>query len=143
MTINSTLLFAGHETTTMSLAWCLYEIARNPQYQERIREEITAIRAKKGGEMLSTTDLDSMTYTVAILKVCWCYSLRRRAQMCPFVTQEALRLHPVVQTITRDANQDVVIPLASPIVTKSGEQVYSIQVRKGTPIDVAVVVYNR
>lgn len=121
----ATLLFAGHETTTMTLAWCLYEIARNPQCQERIREEIATIRAKKGGEMLSTTDLDSMTYTLAILK-------------------EALRLHPVVQTITRDANQDdVMIPLASPIVTKSGEQVSSIQVRKGTPIDVAVAVYNR
>ena len=65
----------------MTLAWCLYEIARNPQYQGRIREEIAAIRAKKGGEMLSTTDLDSMAYTVATMKVSWCYSPRRRAQM--------------------------------------------------------------
>ena len=67
--VNRTLLFAGHDTTTNSLAWCLYEIARNPKCQERIRAEISAIRAKKGGEILSATDLDSMTYTLATLKV--------------------------------------------------------------------------
>jgi cytochrome P450 len=120
----ATLLFAGHDTTTNSLAWCLYEIARNPKCQERVRSEIAAIRAKKGGEMLSATDLDSMTYTLATLK-------------------ESLRLHPVVHTLTRDAIQDDVIPLSSPIVMKSGEQVSSIQVRKGTPINVAIAVYNR
>jgi cytochrome P450 len=67
--VNSTLLFAGHETTTMTLAWCFYEIARNPRCQERVRAEIATMRAKKGGEMLSATDLDSMTYTLATLKV--------------------------------------------------------------------------
>ena len=51
------------------MAWCLYEIARNPKCQERIRSEIAAVRAKKAGEMLSATDLDSMTYTLATLKV--------------------------------------------------------------------------
>ncbi|KAN0129604.1 cytochrome P450 [Lactarius tabidus] len=120
----ATLLFAGHDTTTNTLSWCLYEIARNPECQERIRAEIAAVRAKKGGEMLSATDLDSMTYTLATLK-------------------ESLRFHPVVHTMTRDATQDDVIPLSSPIVTKSGEKVSSIYVRKGTPIDVAIAVYNR
>ena len=62
---------------------------------------------------------------------------------CPFVTQEALRLHPIVHTVTREATQDDVIPLSSPIVTKSGEQVSSIHVRKGTVVDVALGVYNR
>jgi cytochrome P450 len=120
----ATLLFAGHETTTMTLAWCFYEIARNPRCQERVRAEIATMRAKKGGEMLSATDLDSMTYTLATLK-------------------ESLRLHPVVHTLTRDAIQDDVIPLAAPIVTKSGEQLSSIHVRKGTPINLAISVYNR
>ena len=69
LTVNSTLLFAGNDTTTNTLGWYLYEIARNPESQERVRAEITAIRAKKGGEMLSATDFDSMTYTLATLKV--------------------------------------------------------------------------
>jgi cytochrome P450 len=69
LTANSTLLFAGHDTTTNTLGWCLYEIARNPKCQERVRAEIAAMRVKKGGEILSATDLDSMTYTLATLKV--------------------------------------------------------------------------
>jgi len=120
----ATLLFAAHDTTTNTLAWCLYEIARNPKCQERVRAEIAAMRAKKGGEILSSTDLESMTYTLATLK-------------------ELLRLHPVVHMMARDATQDDVIPLSSPIITKSGEQVSSIQVRKGTPVDIAIGVYNR
>ncbi|KAH8998317.1 cytochrome P450 [Lactarius hatsudake] len=119
-----TLLFAGHDTTTNSLVWYLYEIARNPGCQERVRMEIAATRAKKSGEELSATDLESMTYTLATLK-------------------EALRLHPVVHTLLKEATQDDVIPLSSPIVTKSGEQVSSIPVRKGTLVDLAAGVYNR
>jgi hypothetical protein len=49
----------------------------------------------------------------------------------------------VAHTITREAIQDDVIPLTAPMVTKSGERVSSIHVRKGTPIDIAVAVYNR
>jgi cytochrome P450 len=118
------LLFAGHDTSANTLGWYLYEIARNPESQERVRAEIAVIRAKKGGDILSATDLDSMAYTLATLK-------------------EVLRLHPVVFTLSRDATRDDVIPLESPVVTKSGEQVSSIQVRKGTLVDIAIGVYNR
>ena len=70
LTFNSSLLFAGHDTSSNSLGWYLYEISRNPESQKRVRAEIAAIRAKKGGEiLLSATDLDSMTYTLATLKV--------------------------------------------------------------------------
>ncbi|KAI9446009.1 cytochrome P450 [Lactarius indigo] len=120
----STILFAGHDTTALSLTWYFYEIARNPEIQERVREEIAAIRAKKGGEALSAADLEGMAYTLATLK-------------------EALRLHPIVYVVPRKASRDDVIPLASPIVTKSGEQVSSIRVRKGTSIIINISVYNR
>jgi cytochrome P450 len=69
LTVNSSLLFAGHDTSSNTLGWYLYEIARNPESQKRVRAEIVAIRAKKGGEILSATDLDSMAYTLATLKV--------------------------------------------------------------------------
>ncbi|KAH9018097.1 cytochrome P450 [Lactarius pseudohatsudake] len=120
----ATLLFAGHDTTAKSLTWYLYEIARNPECQERVRAEIAAIRAKKSGEELSATDLESMAYTLATIK-------------------EGLRLHPIVHTLLKEATQDDVIPLSSPIITKSGEQVSSIPVRKGTLVDLATGVYNR
>ncbi|KAH8977854.1 cytochrome P450 [Lactarius akahatsu] len=120
----ATLLFAGHDTTAKSLTWYLYEIARNPECQERVRAEIAAIRANKWVEKLSATDLESMAYTLATIK-------------------ETLRLHPIVNVMHKEATRDDVIPLSSPIVTKSGEQVSSIPVRKGTLVDLAVGVYNR
>ena len=54
-----------------------------------------------------------------------------------------MRLNPIVYWLPREASRDDVIPLAFPITTKSGEQVTSIPVRKGTPIDIAIDVYNR
>ena len=37
-----TVLFAGHETTAHTLAWCLYELARHPAQQARVRAAIRA-----------------------------------------------------------------------------------------------------
>ncbi|KAI9446023.1 cytochrome P450, partial [Lactarius indigo] len=120
----ATLLFAGHDTTANTLAWYFYEISRNPECQERVRAEIATIRAKKCGEELSAADLESMAYTLATLK-------------------EVLRLHPIVHTMLKEATRDDVIPLSSPIATRSGEKISSIPVRKGTLVDLAVGVYNR
>ncbi|KAI0253563.1 cytochrome P450 [Lactifluus subvellereus] len=120
----NTLLFAGHDTTANSLTWYLWEIAKHPESQERVRAEIAAVRAKNGGGELSAADLDNMTFTQATLK-------------------ESMRLHPIVYWIPREASRDDVIPLALPITTKSGEQVTSIPVKKGTQIDIAIDVYNR
>ncbi|KAI0253566.1 cytochrome P450 [Lactifluus subvellereus] len=118
------LLFAGHDTTANSLTWYLWEIAKHPESQERVRTEIAAVRAKNGGGELSAADLDNMTFTQATLK-------------------ESMRLHPIVYWLRREASRDDVIPLALPITTKSGEQVTSIPVKKGTQIDIAIDVYNR
>jgi hypothetical protein len=35
------------------------------------------------------------------------------------------------------------IPLAFPITTKSGEQISSVPIKKGTPIDIHIDAYNR
>ena len=54
-----------------------------------------------------------------------------------------MRLHPIVYWLIREAGHDDVIPLAFPITTKSGKQITSIPVMKGTTIDIAINVYNR
>ncbi|KAK9720907.1 hypothetical protein K7432_003855 [Basidiobolus ranarum] len=35
-----TVIMAGYETTATVMSWVLYELAKNPQYQERIRAEL-------------------------------------------------------------------------------------------------------
>ncbi|KAI0263473.1 cytochrome P450 [Gloeopeniophorella convolvens] len=120
----STLLLAGHDTTASSLTWYLWEVAKNPESQVRVREEIIAARGRNGGAEFSAADLDSMTYTQATLK-------------------ESMRLHPIVYQLAREAGRDDVIPLAFPITTKTGEQISSIPVKKGTPVDISIAAYNR
>jgi cytochrome P450 len=50
------------------MAWFFYEVATRPEAQERIRQEIAAVRARSNEEF-TTADLDSMAYTQAALKV--------------------------------------------------------------------------
>ena len=51
------------------MAWFFYEVATHPEAQERIRQEIAAVRARSSEEEYTTADLDSMIYTQAALKV--------------------------------------------------------------------------
>jgi cytochrome P450 len=64
-----TLLLAGHDTTANTMGWFFYEVATHPEAQERIREDIAAVRARSTEEEYTIAELDSMVYTQAALKV--------------------------------------------------------------------------
>jgi Cytochrome P450 len=67
-----TLMVAGQETTASTSAWALYELSRHPEIQTRVREEVRAARAhasKRGNGELTVTDLDSMKWLLAVMKV--------------------------------------------------------------------------
>ena len=66
---HSTFLSAGHETSAKTLVWYFHAIAKHPEAQMRIREEIAHVRARSAGEEFTVADLDSMVYTLATLKV--------------------------------------------------------------------------
>ena len=51
----------------------MYELANHPADQERVREEVKAKRAKitaQGQRDFTSTDLESLTFTNAVIKVC-------------------------------------------------------------------------
>ncbi|KIJ66688.1 hypothetical protein HYDPIDRAFT_108600 [Hydnomerulius pinastri MD-312] len=121
------LLVAGHDTTASSLTWMLYELSKHPEDQQRIRDEIKAARARaeaRGDDDLIPSDYDAMTFTNAAFK-------------------EALRLHPIVPTLIRDADFDDVLPLSIPIETASGKTINEIPISKGQPIFASICTYNR
>ncbi|KAI9430949.1 cytochrome P450 [Lactarius psammicola] len=120
----ATLVVAGHDTSAKSLTWYFYEIAKHPEAQVRIREEIALVRSRAVGEEFTMADLDSMVYTLATLK-------------------ESMRLDPIVWLLARVASRDDILPLAFPITTKSGEKTTSIPIKKGTRIDISTAAYNR
>lgn len=67
------LTFAAQETTSGTISWILYELARHPEYQTRIREEVREARARvdeRGDSDFTLEDLDGMKMMLAVIKVC-------------------------------------------------------------------------
>ncbi|KAI0356004.1 cytochrome P450 [Trametes cingulata] len=103
----NTFIMVGHETTAGSLSFTLLELARNPEVQQRLREEI-----RTAGRDLSYDDIQRLEYLDAVVK-------------------EGLRLHPASPQTERVALRDDVIPLSKPITTPAGETLTSVRVRAG------------
>ncbi|KAF8518583.1 cytochrome P450, partial [Gautieria morchelliformis] len=123
----TTLFLAGHETTSSTITWALYELSRHPDFQTKVRQEIKVTReqaAQRGDHDLSIADLDSMTCLLALMK-------------------ETLRYHPIVPGLVRLAGRDDVIPLAIPQKTRAGEFIISIPVNRGQRIVISIAGYNR
>jgi cytochrome P450 len=81
-----TLLSAGHETTSNTLSWTLYLIAKNPSVQKRLQQEVNTVVGKG---KLCFEDLSDLSYTEQVIK-------------------EAMRLFPPAWTLnTRQANCDI------------------------------------
>ena len=60
-----TLLTGSVETTGTTLAWALYEIARDPEIERKLHEEIDAVC---GDRLLRAQDLPSLDYTRRLLQ---------------------------------------------------------------------------
>ncbi|KIJ34439.1 hypothetical protein M422DRAFT_782890 [Sphaerobolus stellatus SS14] len=120
----TTLFLAGHDTAATTTAWFLYELAKYPECQTRIREEIAAVKAvvaERGDTEPTIADLDGMEYTLA----------------------ETLSFHGIVANLSREATRDDVIPLQFPQKTRYNDTVTSIPVRKGQYTILSLFAYNR
>jgi cytochrome P450 len=79
------LFIGGYESTSVALTWILYEVARNPEVEQRARGELATVL---GGQPLTAESLQSLPYTRAVV-------------------EEALRIHPPAWTFMRRAlNED-------------------------------------
>lgn len=115
------LLLAGYETTSISLTWALIEMCKNIDIQNKLRTELVQFgNSDPTWEQLNS----SLPYLDAVV-------------------HEALRTHPPVSETTRVAAEDDILPLATPVVTKSGETIDSIFVAKGTLLTTPIRTLNR
>ncbi|KAJ7800367.1 cytochrome P450 [Mycena olivaceomarginata] len=85
----STFTMVGHETTGGSLVFILWELARQPAIQNRLRKEVLSY-----GRDLSYDDIQKLEFLDAVVK-------------------EGLRLHPASPQTERLALQDDSIPLSN------------------------------
>jgi cytochrome P450 len=80
----ATMVFAGHETTSNTLAWTWMLLAQHPQVRAKLRQELDQVLS---GRTATIADLPKLSYANWIIK-------------------EAMRLYPPVTDISREATQD-------------------------------------
>jgi cytochrome P450 len=78
-----TLLEAGHETTAKALTWALYLLARAPQWQQQVCDEVNAVT---GRGPLQPEHVSELPVTLRVLK-------------------EAMRLYPPAPVVARRVTQ--------------------------------------
>lgn len=76
-----TLALAGHETTSINLAFCFHLLARHPEAEAALHRELDAVL---GGREPTVEDLSALHYTESVVK-------------------ESLRLYPPAWSISREA----------------------------------------
>ena len=81
-----TFMFEGHDTTTSGISWTLYCLAKHPEHQKKVREEVQNVLM--GREWLEYDDLKDLNYTQ------WCI-------------KEAMRLYPPVFQVYRRSPEDI------------------------------------
>ncbi|KAJ7770481.1 cytochrome P450 [Mycena metata] len=113
-----TITVAGEDTTANTVAWSLYELAKNPDFQKELRVELD----EAGPD--DSVDYDKLPRLNALLK-------------------EILRLYSTVPQTERVVAKDSVLPLSEPITTTSGKIITEIPVKKGQHLVIAISSYHR
>src|SRR5579872_4369697 len=125
------------------MAFMFWELAKNPEYQTRIRAEVDDLVAAKGDTNFTVAELDSMPNLNAMIKVCESViELNSRRTQFGNVSQETLRLYPSVPTTIREALEDDTLPLSKSIIGRSGKVYNEIFIPKGTAIHTSFGGYN-
>lgn len=120
-------MVAGQETTASTISWALYEMAKKPDVQQRLRDEIHSMERtiqERGDSEFAVADFEAMPFLQAVLR-------------------EILRFNPVIPHLYRMSAQEDIIPLSKPIKTKSGKMIDQVPIRKGQRIIISVPAYNR
>lgn len=85
-----TFMFEGHDTTTSGIAFALYLIARHPEVQEKLVDEIKHILGTDKNKPVAYRELQELKYMECVIK-------------------ETLRMYPSVPVIGREITEDVVV----------------------------------
>ena len=131
----------------LQLAFTLWELAKHPNIQEKLRAEVneTLVKVKARGDAeFTANDFETMPYLVAVTKVCWKRLFLRlnEGETHSVLSKESLRVHPISVEVSRTPIQDDIMPLSKPVVGSSGKVYAELPVPKGTPISISMLGYN-
>jgi len=115
----STLIVAGSETTSSTVAFALLRLAQNQAIQKRLRSEIAALPPHP-----SASSLNALPYLDA-------------------VANEALRLYPALPQQDRVAVANTTLPLSKPVHTVDGKVLTHLDIKKGTVVSIPLISINQ
>lgn len=85
-----TFMFEGHDTTTSGIAFCIYNLAKHPEVQQKAFEEIRDVIGDDVNKKVTQKDLNDLHYLELVIK-------------------ETLRLYPSVPVYGRKISENVEI----------------------------------
>ncbi|ETW80421.1 cytochrome P450 monooxygenase 43 [Heterobasidion irregulare TC 32-1] len=126
----NTFMFAGSDTTSLALTWTLVLLAKFPDWQIRLRNELLSIRPSTPHATLCADEVESL------------YTVLSALPLLHNVCRESLRLIPPVHSSLRVATRDDVVPVSAPFTSKDGILRDSILVPNGTFVHIPVEAMN-
>ena len=128
-------MFAGSDTTSLSITWALLLMALFPSIQSKLRNECLSVLPSAPLESLSQEDVESL------------YNIISELPYLDNVARESLRLIPPLHSSIRVATRDDEIPTSSPIKFRQPdgtvhEETRPIKIAKGSFIHIPVEAFN-
>ncbi|KAF5392164.1 hypothetical protein D9757_001399 [Collybiopsis confluens] len=111
------------DTTSSAMARTLHLLAKHPDIQETLRQELRTAADEAEDADIPYETLISLPYLDAVCR-------------------ETLRLHPPVPFTMRVAQQDTVISLSKPVTGRDGSRMQEIPITRGTHIFIPITTSN-
>ncbi|KAH7921939.1 cytochrome P450 [Leucogyrophana mollusca] len=116
----SMFIMAGSETSSQTLGYAIWELARNTDKQAKLRAEVTFFSASPSYDDVQT----KLPYLDAVVR-------------------EALRVHPILPYMERVSVKEDVLPLRHPITTKDGQTIDTFKVGAGQTVIIPIHSISR
>ncbi|KAJ7480120.1 cytochrome P450 [Mycena galericulata] len=135
----SSFLFAGSDSTALTITWCLHLLSLYPDVQKRLRAEIMTTPAPNATSKRDSTS--SVSSTSSVMQADTIDAL-------PFldaVVRETLRVIPPVHGTVRVATTDDLIPVSHPVVLRNGKIIRAgehIRIKKGSFVHIPLEGIN-
>ncbi|OCB85142.1 cytochrome P450 [Sanghuangporus baumii] len=143
----STFIMTGHEATTMTLGFTVWELSRNQGIQDRLREELSDFT----GEPTYNDFQSRLPYLDAVLKE----TLRNftgeptyndfqsRLPYLDAVLKETLRKYPGLPYMERVATKHDIIPLGQPVKLSDRSVTSQVEVSPGQIVLIPIIAIQR
>ncbi|MBW0552186.1 hypothetical protein O181_091901 [Austropuccinia psidii MF-1] len=126
----TTFLFAGHETTASALTWFLWILAKNPEIQNRLRQEIFNATPSSDDEIEDS-------------KTTWSLDQINGLSYLDAFCREGFRFTSPLTLTNRIATRDDKIPLSKPVQLRTGKLVDHLVILAGQRVIIPIHSFNR